>query len=320
VSTYASKDGDTCTSIENQFNLQAGTIFAANAVLDCNNIWTDTPICIPDGPYVSTSSSTSPSSASDTTTPTPTPTCVSTYGSNDGDTCTSIEAQFGLVAGTIFAVNSFLDCNDIWTGTPICIPDGPYVSTSSTSGSSASDTATPTPTPTCVSTYASTDGDTCTSIENQFNLQAGTIFAANPILDCNDIWTNTPICIPDGPYVSTSSLSSSTDPTPTPTPTCKFSYVSEPNDTCSSIETAYNLVEGTIKAYNSFLTCDDIWTYTPICVPDGPYASSTSTSTWTSSTTSASPQATPGCTTQTYTSYAGETWYASSLWTPRHHP
>ena len=143
-------------------------------------------------------------------------------------------------------------------------------------------TWTPTPPkPACKSTYISKAGDTCVSIENQFNLQPNTILPANTFLNCNDIWVGTPICVPDGPYKTT------------PPPSCKSTYISKPNDTCDSIENAFNLVAGTIKTANSFLTCNDIWTNTPICVPDGPYKT---------------PQSGPGCTTQTYRNSGGETW------------
>jgi hypothetical protein len=99
-------------------------------------------------------------------------------------------------------------------------------------------------------------GDTCDTLDKKYNLVSGTIKQANQFLDCSNIWAWTPICIPDGPYNA---------------PACKSTYTSVAGDTCSSIETKYNLVDGTIKTANGFLTCTDIWVNTPICIPDGPY-------------------------------------------------
>ena len=149
-----------------------------------------------------------------------------------------------------------------------------------------------TPTSICKETYTSVTGDDCTTIEAKYNLVPGTLKAANPFVTCDDIWARTPLCIPDGPY-------NPTTPTPTATttpsaPACKQTYSSVPNDTCSSIENKFNLVEGTIKAANPFLTCADIWAWTPICIPDGPYKSNGGSE--------------PSCVTQTYQSLAGETW------------
>jgi hypothetical protein len=65
-------------------------------------------ICIPPG-------GSPPSSSSTSSSPTPAPSCVSTYRSISGDTCISIEAQFGLSAGAIQQANSFVTCTDICT-------------------------------------------------------------------------------------------------------------------------------------------------------------------------------------------------------------
>jgi LysM repeat protein len=182
------------------------------------------------------------------------PPCLSTYISAAGDTCDTLDKKYHLVSGAIKQANQFLDCSDIWTYTPICIPDG-------------ADNA-----PACKSTYVSVAGDTCSSIETKYDLVEGTIKQANEFLDCSDIWTYTPICIPDGASNA---------------PVCKSIYVSAPGDTCSSVETKFDLVEGTIKIPNDFLTCPDIPSFTLLCIPDGPHRDT-------------------GCKT-TYTSMAGDT-------------
>ena len=139
--------------------------------------------------------------------------------------------------GTIKSANSFLDCADVWVGTPICVPDGPYQ-----------------PPSTCKQTYYSLAGDTCEIIEDKFLLPAGAIKSANDFVTCNDIWTGTPICVPPGPSKA-----------------CKSVHVAVPGDTCETLDAAYNLVPGTILGTNRYLTCSDIWPWTKICIPDGPY-------------------------------------------------
>ena len=87
------------------------------------------------------------------------------------------------------------------------------LATSTTSTSSAPNTS-------CLSTYTSVAGDTCHKLNKKYNLVSGTIKQANLSLDCRDIWTWMPICVPDSPYNH---------------PTCKLTYTSIMGDTCSSI-------------------------------------------------------------------------------------
>ena len=212
-----------------------------------------------DSTSTNSTSTDSTSTNSTSTNSSATPPCSSTYISAAGDTCNTLDKKYDLVSGTIKQANQFLDCSNIWTRTPICIPNGPHNS------------------PACKSTYVSAAGDTCSSIESKYNLVQGTIKIANSFLTCTDIWTHTPICIPDGPYKTTA---------------CKTTYTSMAGDTCATIDDEFNLVDGTTKTANSFLTCSDIWTATPICIPDGPYKTSSE----------------PNCVTQAYESLAGETW------------
>lgn len=141
--------------------------------------------------------------------------------------------------GTIKSANSFLDCTDVWVGTPICVPDSPHQLAS-----------------TCKETYYSLAGDTCSIIEDKYNLHAGAIKSANDFVACDDIWTGTSICVPPGPSKA-----------------CESFHVAAPGDTCETLEAAYNLVPGTVLGANRYLTCSNIWEWTKICIPDGPYNS-----------------------------------------------
>ncbi|CAG7850665.1 SubName: Full=Related to deacetylase {ECO:0000313/EMBL:CCA68305.1} [Serendipita indica DSM 11827] len=250
VQTYTSKVGDTCASIESQFGLPSGSILAANSFLNCNDIWVNTPICIPRGGTTTTrTSTTSPSTTRTSTSSTPAPTCVQTYTSKAGDTCASIEGQFGLQSGSILAANSFLNCQDIWVNTPICIPPGGSTTTRTTT--TPTSTSTSGPAPTCVSTYTAVAGDTCAKIEYNYELPAGSIQAANPSwLNCADIWAYTPICIPPGGSGCTLKISTaSTD------------------RTCAAVASRYGTTAALIQAWNpSWLNCNDVWPNTPLCV------------------------------------------------------
>lgn len=262
--TYTAQNGDTCNSIAHQFGVTAAAVQAANTFLDCTSIWAWTPICIPAGGSVvtsttttsgtttttSTSTSTSTSTTS-TTTGTSTSTtsttatgCVSNYVAGVSDTCTTIGAKYGLTAADIKAANSFLDCSSIWQWTPICIPPG------GSSGSTSTTTTTTGSSNTCVTTYTAASGDTCQKIATKYGLTSSAIQAANSFVDCSNIWQYTPICIPSGGTPAT----------------CTQTYVSQANDDCDSIGAKYGVTGAQILTWNSFLSCDDIWVGTHVCV------------------------------------------------------
>ncbi|PVG02512.1 glycoside hydrolase/deacetylase [Serendipita vermifera] len=225
---YTVKDGDkTCSNIGSKFGLSGADIYLANPSLNCDDVWTWTSVCIPPAP-------TSP----------PKVDCVQTYNAAQGDTCQSIATKFGTTAEKVHAANTFVTCNDIWSGTPICVPAS-------------------TGTITCASTYYSKSGDTCDSIGSKNGLTGTAIKNANTFLTCTDIWAGTPICIPTGGNTGT------TDPTTPTTPTCASTYYSKAGDTCDSIGSKNGLTGTAIKNANTFLTCTDIWAGTPICIPTG---------------------------------------------------
>ncbi|PVF94641.1 hypothetical protein CPB86DRAFT_634137 [Serendipita vermifera] len=164
AATYMSKQGDTCQSIGTRWGISAEAVLGSNSFLNCNDIWANTPICIPYWAPVSMLSI-----------------CGARYISVQGDTCQSIAYQYSFAPSFITEANSFVNCNGIWAGTPICIPafyPGKFD-------------------PPCRETYTSVQGDTCNAIANKLGgVEGGEISTANPWLNCNDIWTGTRICIP----------------------------------------------------------------------------------------------------------------------------
>ena len=164
---YNSNPGDTCSSIEAKYHLGQGAIQGANPSLNCADIKAGTGVCIPADRRVVRQA----------------PNCDGDhYTSQQWDTCSSIDQKFNLPAGTVQGANSFLNCADIWAGTDICIPRNRRVVRQE---------------PNCDGDhYTSQQWDTCASIDQKFNLPAGTVQGANPSVNCADIWAGTNICIP----------------------------------------------------------------------------------------------------------------------------
>ncbi|CAG7849385.1 SubName: Full=Uncharacterized protein {ECO:0000313/EMBL:CCA74763.1} [Serendipita indica DSM 11827] len=274
-STYTSAAGDTCASIGAKFGLSATQIQSANTFLNCDDIWTWTPVCIPAGATTSSS----------TTASTPSSTCVATYTAVSGDTCASIGAKYGLTEAQVLAANTFLNCNDIWAWTPVCIPQ----------------TSTPPP-PTCVTTYTSQAGDTCESIESKFGLPVGAIKASNDFVTCNDIWQYTPICIPPGGITVTATLPTTTVTATTTTSSgstaspCASVYIAQAGDTCTSIVKGSRSEGRQIYLSNPTLDCNHIPAGTQVCINQYAY----------SYIQTATPTPIPTCA-KTHTAVAGDT-------------
>ncbi|KAK7470213.1 hypothetical protein VKT23_001649 [Stygiomarasmius scandens] len=239
--TYTSVQGDTCSSIGQKYGLTADQILAANTFLNCNDIWAWTPVQIPCP--VSTLTSTTP-----ITTPTPTGCIPAKYTVVSGDYCYAIAQKNSVTLDQLLAANNGLDCNKLWVGDVLDIPCSETSMPALTTSTSSTTTSTVAPTETCSLTYTSKSGDTCTTIAAQFGLSADQILKANSFLNCNDIWTYTPICVPPGGSQ------------------CTQTYYSVNGDTCTTIAKEFGTTSDNIKAWNSFLTCSDIWVGTPVCV------------------------------------------------------
>ncbi|THV08142.1 glycoside hydrolase/deacetylase [Dendrothele bispora CBS 962.96] len=254
--TYTSVSGDTCASIGQKYGLTADQIFAANNFLNCNDIWAWTPVQIP-CPVSTSTSTTAPTTTAATTTTTSTSTgCTAkTYSVVAGDFCYAIAEKNSITVDQLVAANKGLDCSKLMPGDILTVPcSGTSASgltsmiTSTSTTSSSTSTTTSTTAQTCASTYTSKAGDTCASIASRFGLSADQILNANTFLNCADIWTYTPICIPPGGSQ------------------CTETYTSVSGDTCSTIATKFGTTSAKIQSWNSFLTCSDIWVGTPVCV------------------------------------------------------
>lgn len=262
--TYTAKAGDTCAKIAAAYGVTVDSIKNANpSWLNCDNIWEWTPVqvCGSSGTTstststsISTSTSTSTSSAS---TGNPTGSCF-TYTAKNGDTCAKLSATYGVTVDSIKNSNpSWLNCDDIWEWTPVQICGSLGTTTTSSSSTSV-------PTGSCI-TYTAKNGDTCAKIGAAYGLSADAIKNANPSwLNCDSIWEWTPVQVCGG----STTTSSSSAPTATATNPICTAYTAKKGDTCAKIAAEYGVTVDAIKSSNpSWLNCDDIWEYTPLCLP-----------------------------------------------------
>ncbi|KAF5371199.1 hypothetical protein D9758_004098 [Tetrapyrgos nigripes] len=145
--------------------------------------------------------------------------------------------------------------------------------------------------------YTVVSGDFCYTIAGKNHITLDQLLAANPGVDCNVL----------GPTTSTiTSSGSSTTGICSPT-----TYTSVQDDTCDSIAVKFGTTSAQILKDNGFLTCNDIWAWTPIKITCNSgvatTAATTTVGTTTTATTSSGSQATGTCSPTTYTSVQGDT-------------
>jgi LysM repeat protein len=101
--------------------------------------------------------------------------CNKKYTSVAGDNCDTIAQKNGITADRVRQLNSFMNCNDVWAFTPVCVdPPAPVV---------------------CKKKYTSVAGDNCEVIGKKHGISGGRVKELNEFVNCNDIWVNTPICV-----------------------------------------------------------------------------------------------------------------------------
>jgi beta-glucanase (GH16 family) len=101
--------------------------------------------------------------------------CDKKYTSVKGDNCNTIAQKNGISVERVKELNSFLNCNDVWAWTPVCVDPPKKVA--------------------CKREYRSVAGDNCESIGRKHNISGGRVKELNSFVNCNDIWAQTPICV-----------------------------------------------------------------------------------------------------------------------------
>ncbi|KAL2204346.1 hypothetical protein CC79DRAFT_1277976 [Sarocladium strictum] len=94
-----------------------------------------------------------------------------THTSKEGDTCDSIAQAHSVSASSLYYINADLvDCNDVWTGQRLCLPDA------------------------CETVHIVQEGETCKSIAREYGVSPESIVDWNVALDstCSNIWAENP--------------------------------------------------------------------------------------------------------------------------------
>lgn len=163
--------GITLTTVAQCLDSDAYDYFGGYGTRDsswyCGGSWTPSPT-------PTQTSSVSQTSSTSSTSSTPAPSCVTTYYSVSGDTCQSIGSNYGLTETALWNANTFITCNDIWAGTPVCIPP---------------------PGTACAQSYTTPSGTTCAAVASQFGVTAAQIALWNYWVNCDDIWSGTGLCV-----------------------------------------------------------------------------------------------------------------------------
>ncbi|KAJ5175304.1 uncharacterized protein N7482_001181 [Penicillium canariense] len=135
------------------------------------------------------------------------PNCDAYYVVKTNDTCAGIVEEFGN-----FTTSQFYSWNPA-VGDAVCI--GTTSSTSATSvtvtmtttATTASGTAEPSTDPSCTQYHEVVSGDSCVTIEEEYDITAAEFLAWNPTVGatCESLWLGYLVCV-DAPYTASSSI------------------------------------------------------------------------------------------------------------------
>lgn len=163
------------------------------------------------------------------------PRTAQTYTVQNGDSCWSIAAQFGMDIQDFMRANDFSECN-LLIGQEVVIPGEELY------------TPTPTPLPGAQQTYVVEAGDNCWSIAvNKFGVNFELFMAVNNLTECN-ILVGQEVVIPGADQQM---------PTMTPIPLDQYSsgqqiqYVVEMNDSYNDIAEKFNTTLVSIQQLNN---------------------------------------------------------------------
>ncbi|KAJ5946736.1 hypothetical protein N7454_003575 [Penicillium verhagenii] len=243
--------------------------------------------------------------------------CDAYYMVKGNDTCASIVKTFGNFTLTQFytwnpAIGT--DCKHLDVDDDVCV-GVPGASTPTSSGATSTATST-TPSPLmpdtvadCTKYYYVVDEDTCESIEKAHNITAAQFSEWNPYVsngtDCQHLWLHEYICVDASDFsrstatttVATStqtSTSTSSAPSPLMPSTvadCTKYYYVVSDDTCESIEAAWDITASQFSTWNPYVMngtdCQHLWLDNYVCV-DAPDQRATTTTSATTTTQTAS--------------------------------
>ncbi|KAJ6114750.1 hypothetical protein N7486_000528 [Penicillium sp. IBT 16267x] len=214
--------------------------------------------------------------------------CDAYYVVKTNDSCAGIVEEFGNFTISQFyswnpAVGS--TCAYLDVGDAVCI--GTTSSTSATSvavtttATTASETAEPSTDPSCTKYHEVVSGDSCVSIEEEYDITAAEFLAWNPTVGatCESLWLGYLVYV-DAPYTATSSSTQTTTSTSTATATvptnvepstvadCTEYHLVVSGDDCETIEAQYDITAAEFNAWNPYVGtgCSSLWLGYYVCV------------------------------------------------------
>ncbi|KAJ8072756.1 hypothetical protein PM082_016315 [Marasmius tenuissimus] len=115
---YIVQSGDSCNTIEENFELTFGTVRSLNSLVNrqCTNLYPGQWLCLATSYSGSSGSDSGGGGAS----------CSQAYTVQSGDTCSKIEKNFGLSTGNVMKFNSAINpqCTNMYPGQSLCLVAG----------------------------------------------------------------------------------------------------------------------------------------------------------------------------------------------------
>ncbi|KAH9206729.1 hypothetical protein DL95DRAFT_347253 [Leptodontidium sp. 2 PMI_412] len=204
---------DNCDLLESEYGITFTQLQQWNPNLNstCGNLILGDAYCVSGDAAISRTSTTSNPMSTTTSTKTTsvsipgptqsgiTPGCTAYYltKSGGGDTCASIESQFGITFAQFYAWNPAIgsNCGALWLGEAYCVA-GPPVATSTT-------VTAPAPTQSGITancnayTVTPSQGASCAAIESQYGITFAQFYAWNPAIGsgCTNLWAGEAYCV-----------------------------------------------------------------------------------------------------------------------------
>ncbi|KAF7288367.1 hypothetical protein HMN09_01399600 [Mycena chlorophos] len=212
---YTIASGDTCTSVDEKYNTSLTDLLRWNPSLtaSCTTIGLGEAYCVTGGGDP----------------------CPEVYTVVPNDSCGAIESKFSITLNDIIAWNPFLDSScAIQVGENLCVSGTPANGTGSTGppANIASGTLT-----NCTEYYTIASGNTCTSVDEQFNIALEDLLRWNTALtaSCTTIQLGSAYCVAGGGDQ------------------CSKIYNVVSGDSCSAIESKFSITSADLLAWNPFL-------------------------------------------------------------------
>ncbi|KAF2160118.1 carbohydrate-binding module family 50 protein [Zasmidium cellare ATCC 36951] len=301
--------GDTCESFSAVWGLTVEQFVALNPGVTCPNLVADQSYCVI-GTVSPGTTTAAPATTTPTTTPFPTQTtpkpttttsaqhqpqqsglaadCNNFYLVSAGDTCSSIEGQYGIPAHQFGSWNPSIDsdCSNLLAGYYVCVgvpgaTTTPPSKTTEMTSKAGNGITTPTPTQSgmadnCNKFDLVESGDSCGDIATTYNIPLATFYSWNPAVgsDCSALWAGYYVCVDTTSYRPTTTTSAGNGIT-TPTPyesgmvdNCNKFYEVQSGDTCDSIGQSQGVTTADIESWNPKVgsTCSSLYLNYYICV------------------------------------------------------